>query len=236
MARFLLLHSPLVGPRSLSPLAESLRQLGHDAVAPDLRGAVSASGLSPTTLITTATHAVAAMRQEPLIVAVHSGASAYLPLLVAKLNPAGQVLVDAVVPPLQGTFTPSADFRSELDRLVESDQRLPPWPQWWGVDAMAQLVPDPDLRAAISDECPRLPISFYDSMIDVPPNWAQPWAGYLRLSEVYEREATVAAERGWPLRRRTGGHLDTATKPDEVAADLVDLVAPVLDPRASSGQ
>lgn len=236
MARFLLLHSPLVGPRSLSPLADALRRLGHDAVAPDLRGAVSECGLSPTALRTAATQAVADMRQEPLIVAAHSGASAYLPLLARNLNPAGQVLVDAIVPPLQGTFTPSADFRSELDRLVEADQRLPPWPQRWGEEAMAELVPDPDLRAAISDECPRLPISFYDSVIEVPPSWAQSWAGYLRLSQVYEREATVAAERGWPVRRRAGGHLDTATKPDEVAADLIELLTPVLEVKTDSGQ
>lgn len=230
MAQFLLLHSPLVGPRTLSPLAVALDRLGHSAAVPNLRPAISESGFSSTILRTIVAQAVAEMPQPvPLVLAVHSGASAYLPVLAPHMDLAGQVLLDAVLPPSKGTFTPSWDFRSELDRLVEADQRLPPWPQWWGDEHLARVVPDPDLRAAISRECPRVPISFYDSVIDVPPDWALPWAGYLRLSEGYEPQATLAGERGWPVRRRTGGHLDTATQPDEVAADLIYLVRPVLD-------
>lgn len=230
MARFLLLHSPLVGPRTVSPLAEALERLGHRAAAPDLRSAISADGLSTTALKAIVVQAIARLQsQESLILAVHSGAGAYLPLLTPRLDVAGQVLIDAVVPPANGTFRPSSDFRSELDRLVEADGRLPPWPQWWSAEVFAQVVPDPDLRAAIGGECPRLPISFYDKTIEVPSNWARPWVGYLRLSEAYEAQASTAAARGWPIHRRAGGHLDIATRPDEVALDLSDLVQPALD-------
>lgn len=226
---FLLLHSPLCGPRTVSPLAEALRRLGHEAAAPDLSSAVSQSGLSPTTLKTLVAHVAADMEHHgPFILAGHSGAGVYLPILATEFESAGHVLLDAVVPPMAGSFMPSADFRSELDRLVEPDRHLPPWPRWWGDNVMAELVPDPDLRAAIGRECSRLPISFYDSVIEAPPDWARPWTGYLRLSDGYEPQALVASSRGWPVSRRDGGHLDTATRPDEVAVDLLALVAPVL--------
>lgn len=229
MARFLLLHSPLVGPRTLSPLAEALNRLGHGAVVPDLRTVMSAGSFSQARLRSLVVQALSGMTQDAiLIVAAHSGASAYLPALATRCDLQGQVLIDAAVPPLAGTFTPSADFRSELDRLVEADRHLPPWPQWWSDDLLADLIPDSDLRAAISRECPRLPITFYDTAIDVPKDWARPWAGYLQLSQAYESQAATAAERGWPVRRRTGRHLDTATRPEEIALDLLDLARPVL--------
>lgn len=237
MARFLLLHSPLVGPRTLAPLADALRRLGHGAAVPDLRASVLASGSDQSTLRSAAVQAISSMRPHgPLIVSAHSGASAYLPSLAAHLDVAAVVLIDAVLPLVSGSFLPSADFRIHLDRLVEPDRYLPPWPKWWGEQELARLVPDPDLRAAISHECVRIPISFYDSVIDVPVNWARPWAGYLRLSRAYEPAAAAAAERGWPVRRRDAGHLDTASRPYEVADDLIELVAPILGDDANKAQ
>ncbi|MDQ4039223.1 MAG: hypothetical protein M3313_12960 [Actinomycetota bacterium] len=227
--RFVLLHSPLVGPRTVLPLAKALEGLGHEAAVPDLSSAVSESGLSTTILKRAVTQALGDPRQGPLILAGHSGAGVYLPILATEIEPAGQVLIDAVVPPVAGAFLPSADFRQELDRLVESDRRLPPWPRWWDDNVMAALVPNPGLRAAISGECPRLPIGFYDSVIQAPPEWTRPWVGYLRLSDRYEREALIASGRGWPVTRRDGGHLDLATRPDEVVLDLIALVQPVLE-------
>jgi len=167
--------------------------------------------------------------QLPLVLVVHSGASAYVPVLAPELQAAGQLLIDAVIPPRTGSFRPSADFRSELDRLVEADQHLPPWPRWWSEAVFARLVPDPDLREAIGGECPRLSISFYDTVLDVTTDWAQTWTGYLRLSVGYEPEAAAAGRLGWQVRRRTGGHLDTATRPEEVLFDLLALVQPRLD-------
>ena len=40
MARWLLVHPPLLGPAVLGPLAEVLRERGDVVVVPDLRGAV----------------------------------------------------------------------------------------------------------------------------------------------------------------------------------------------------
>lgn len=232
MARFLLLHSPLLGPRSLSPLAEALNEAGHEADVPDLRTSVLTSGSDHSLVRSAAVDALSTVRTRgPLIICAHSGAGAYLPLLAPEQDLAGVVLIDAILPPRSGTFTPSGEFRAELDRLVESDGHLPPWSQWWGEHELARLLPDADLRAAISEECPRLPLSFYHPVLEVPEGWARPWAGYLRLSEAYEPTAVAAAARSWPVRRRDGSHLDTATHPYEVAGDLMELVGPILDTR-----
>lgn len=239
MARFLLLHSPLVGPRTLWPLAESLEGLGHTAAVPDLRTATEAGPQLADSIKSLAVQSLSIIRgRSPLVLAAHSGASSYLPILAPELDPDGAVLIDAGLPPLSGTFRPSADFRSELDRRVEADRHLPAWPHWWSEAQLAQLIPERELRIAISSECPRVPISFYDSAIEVPDGWARRWVGYLRLSAAYEAQAAKAAEHGWPTRRRTGGHLDTATHPDEVAAALLELIGAILtsadpDQRAS---
>ncbi|CAN5421657.1 hypothetical protein BH24ACT9_BH24ACT9_01400 [soil metagenome] len=230
MARFLLLHSPLVGPRTLSPLAYALNDLGHSAAVPDLRAAVSPNGPDHSILRALARQALLDTQpQEPLIICTHSGAGHYLPIVAPAVQPQGLALIDAVLPPQSGTVTPSAEFRAELDGLVEADGHLPPWSQWWGEHELARLLPDADLRAAIREECPRLPLSFYDAVLEVPDGWARPWASYLRLSEAYEATAVAAAARSWPVRRRDGSHLDTATHPYQVAGDLMELVRPILD-------
>lgn len=230
MARFLLLHSPLVGPLTLKPLRDALARRGHEAAVPDLRGTTHSAGSDLPLLEGLAGEALSTMTSNTaLIIAGHSGASAYLPVLSAALDPQGLVLIDAVVPPPDGSFNPSGGFRAALDGLVEPDGHLPPWPQWWTEDQLSQLVPDPHLRAGIVRECPRLSTSFYDTALDVPENWSDRRVAYLQLSAAYDPEAAHAAERGWPVRRRAGGHLDTATRPDDVAAAIVDLLAPVLD-------
>ena len=159
------------------------------------------------------------------VVAGHSGAGVLLPLIADRLGgaPAAVVFVDALVPAAGGATAPSDRFRAFLDELPLTDGRLPPWTQWWGPDVLARAVPDPRLRSAIEAEAPRLTRAFYAEPVPVPASWPPARVGYLQLSPAYDDDAAEAAARGWPVRTLAGQHLDLATRPTEVAAEIVAL-------------
>jgi hypothetical protein len=160
-----------------------------------------------------------------VVVAGHSGAGVLLPLVADRLAAAttAVVFVDALVPAADGATGPSERFRAFLDHLPVTDGRLPPWPQWWGPDALAEQVPDPVLRAAIEAEASRLSRAFYAESVAVPASWPPARVGYLQLSPAYDADAAEAAARGWAVRTLPGKHLDLATRPAEVAAAICAL-------------
>jgi len=250
MATFVLLHPPLLGPAVWGPFAAVLAGGGHRVAVPDLRDAVSrperwwerATDLAAAALPpggSPAAGGIAGPAQParlpgagrrpgpgagagPVVVA-HSGAGVLVPLVTSRLGASAAVFVDALVP-ATGETDPSEGFRDFLAGLpVSDDGHLPPWSTWWGPDAMAEQVPDPELRRAIEADQRVLPVAFYDHAVPTPPDWTPARVGYLRLSPAYADDADEAVARGWPTRRLDGRHLDLATRPDEVAAAIVLL-------------
>ena len=59
----------------------------------------------------------------------------------------GQSWMDTVQPDLAARVREMADARGWL----------PPWPRWWGDEALAGLIPDPGARRHFAAGCPRLP-------------------------------------------------------------------------------
>ena len=164
-------------------------------------------------------HRAAALVPAADVVAAHSGAGLLLPLAAARAGARAAVFVDALLP-----GRPTSDrFRGFLATLPVTDGRLPRWSDWWGEEAMAELVPDAALRARIVAEQPRLPVAFYDQTVPVPPSWPPPRVAYLQFTAGYDPDAEAARTAGWPVRSRPGEHLDLATHPDETAAALLDL-------------
>jgi hypothetical protein len=217
---FLLVHPPLLGPAVWGPCAQRLAAAGHRVTVPDLRTA----GDPPAGWAERAADAAAAGVTGPVVVAGHSGAGVLLPLVADRLGEVtAAVFVDALVPAAKGPTAPSGRFRAFLDQLPVTGGRLPPWSRWWGPAAMAELVPDPELRARIEAEQPRLARALYDEAVPVPASWPPARVGYLQLSPAYAAEAAEAAARGWPVRVLPGGHLDLATRPEEVAAEILAL-------------
>lgn len=221
------MHPPLLGPAVWGPCAAGLAAAGHRVAVPDLREACEPPAGWPDRAADAAAaglRAVAAGAAE-VVVAGHSGAGVLLPLVADRLGaaPAAVVFVDALVPAPAGATAPSERFRAFLDELPLTDGRLPPWTQWWSPEVLVQAVPDPALRAAIEAEAPRLPRAFYAEAVPVPPSWPPPRVGYLQLSPAYDADAAEAARRGWPVRTLTGNHLDLATRPAEVTAELTAL-------------
>jgi hypothetical protein len=79
------------------------------------------------------------------------------------------------------------------------------------------------LRARIEAEQPRLARAFYAESVPVPASWPPARVAYLQLSPAYDADAAEAAALGWPVRSLPGQHLDLATRPDEVAAEILAL-------------
>jgi hypothetical protein len=215
----LLVHSPLVGPSTLQLLAQQLEVLGWTADVPDLRNAIG----SPQDFVA----AARAVELAELLVG-HSGAGAFLPLIAHETHARATVFVDAVLPTFDGPYVPSKHFAALLERLEVTDGLLPPWNEWWTPEVMARLVPDDALRRRIVDEIVRVPRSFYDASIDLPPRWHSRPAGYLQLSSAYNAEATRAHHWGWPTARIDGQHLDVTIRPELVARHIDELARLLL--------
>jgi hypothetical protein len=143
----LLVHSPLVGPSTMAPLAAALEATGWTTTVPDLRDALD----SP------ARYALrAAERSHSVDVVIgHSGAGTVLPAVADRAAAVATVFVDAIVPELCDVFTPSEWFIALLDDVPTADGLLAPWHQWWPEETLARLLPDESLRQQVVAEIPR---------------------------------------------------------------------------------
>jgi len=215
-----LVHSPLVGPATMKPLAAELAARRWRATAPDLRSSARTLG----------DFCAAAVRAVPTadVVIGHSGAGAVLPTVAARVGARCTVFVDAVLPAETTTYLPSPGFLDFIDTLPLHDGLLPAWHHWWPSDKVAELLPDERARRVVLDEIPAVPRSFYDDEIELPPSWWTQPACYLQLSPAYDDELARADQHRWPTARRVGGHLDLVVHPAEVADAIVELVALAL--------
>ncbi len=91
-------------------------------------------------------------------------------------------------------------MRALLDEQTV-DGRLRRWLEWWPDVVVSELVPDMNERAALLDDMPSLPRSFYDESVPVPDGWTDRRCAYLKLSDAYEAEFADAGRRGWRQRR-----------------------------------
>lgn len=213
----LLVHSPLVGPGTLQPLAGSLAARGFEVLCPDLRGAETWSDLAAAAVV-----AAGAGKAEPNVVIGHSGAGAIVPAVGAAIGAQRIVFVDAVLPPESGNWEPVELVRTRLETMGGPERVLPAWNTWWNPNMMRRLVPDDSLRSVIEAECRPVPLTLYDSVAKQPVDWSSPGSCvYIRLSGAYVDEIADARARGWAVVERDGHHLDTATRPTEVA-DLIE--------------
>jgi hypothetical protein len=213
--RALVLHSPLVGPATVRPVAAALTASGWSTIVPDLR----ASTRSPSQFWQDA------RQQCPSadVVLGHSGAGAFLPVISDALG-AIPIFIDAVLPGADAAFAPSHEFLKLLERIPCTDGLLAPWHEWWPPGTMMRLVPDARLRTEIMREAPRVPRSFYADTVPLPPRW---WTGsgrYLQLSEPYEDERLRAHRWGWATHRFAGRHLDLAVSPRAIAQHVTELL------------
>ncbi|WP_394761039.1 hypothetical protein [Phenylobacterium sp.] len=228
--RFVLLHSPLLGPMAWRPVAAELQRRGHAVEAstwPRLAGV--AEGFYPA--LADGLAAKLAGATDALLLVAHSGAGALIPALAARLpgRVAGVVYCDAILPhPGRSWFdTAPAEMRQRL-RAGALMGDLPTWDEWWPPGALERLVPDAGQRTSLIAELEPLPLVYFEEA--APSESYSGPAAYLQLSGAYDDEGVAAGRYGWPRVRLPLHHLAMLTNPDPVAAALISLATRLAEP------
>jgi hypothetical protein len=224
--QFVLIHSPLVGPLTWTPVAERLRARGHAALVPALAGDED----DPAPLWRQ--HAASVVRAlevlppevRPWLVG-HSGAGALLPAMrdLWQRRVAGYLLVDAGIPsngqPRRGP--PNSEFARQLDALYVTGHRFPAWTD----ERLRPLVPDDALRSGLLAELQPQPWRFWEEPIPVFAGWPDAPCAYLHFSSPYDADADHARNTGWPFRHLPAGHFHMLVDPTAVADAVLNLAA-----------
>jgi pimeloyl-ACP methyl ester carboxylesterase len=166
-----------------------------------------------------------AERGQGLVLVAHSNAGLFIPVIAAALpgQVRGCIFVDAALPPPSGAAVVAPPELLALLRDKASGGLLPPWTDWWDEDEVAPLFPDQATRQAVTEEQPRLPLSYYEASVPVPAGWdAQPCA-YLLFGPPYEELASEARGRGWIVEQLPGAHLHQLVDPNGVARSLLAI-------------
>jgi pimeloyl-ACP methyl ester carboxylesterase len=225
-ASFVLIHSPSVGPRTWQPVAHRLTERGWEATVPSLlRVADQGPPFWPPVVEAVRAGLGRAEQGRGVVLVAHSNAGLFLPVIAAALP--GQVLgcvfVDAAIPPAAGAAPVAPPELLALLRDKASGGLLPRWSDWWEEESVAPLFPDQATRQAVTEEQPRLPLSYYEASVPVPTGWdAQPCA-YLLFGPPYDEVASEARARGWIVQRLPGRHLHQLVDPDGVARSLLAI-------------
>jgi hypothetical protein len=227
-----LVHSPLVGPLTWSPVSRRLRRRGIRTVLPLLTD--QDDGAGPYWV----QHASAvARRLEPLrpddrlILVGHSGAGPLLPAIGAfsPHPPAGYIFVDAGLPhpgrsPLDEVEAAIPEFGAALRADLEAGGAFPQWTD----DDLRDIIPDTGLRRATLAELHPRGLAFFEERHPYFEGWPDAPCGYVRLSEAYDGPAREAQRAGWPYREFDAGHFHMLVDAPAVAEAILELVASMM--------
>jgi hypothetical protein len=195
---FVLVASPFTGPFAWSRVADVLRGRG-------LRVAV---------------HGADEPIAGPTVLVGHSGAGSRLPAIAQELGAVQHaVFVDALLPHPGRSWAQTVPHEF-VEKLASQavDGRLPPWPEWWGEDAMRALLPDDALRARFVAECASVPVAVLHAVM---PDVAVLLATFVQLSATYASETAAARELGCATVVLDLHHLALLTDPEAVADALL---------------
>jgi hypothetical protein len=208
---FALLHSPLVGSSTWVPVADQLRDRGHDAITPTLE-APEHDDRGPYWRRHAAAFARAVSEvpgDAAVVLVAHSGAGPLLPAVKAAMgrSVAGYTFVDASLPRagasrlevLAREIPPAA---AGLRELLDAGGRYPTWAD----HELRASIPDAEIRRRVLDEVRPRSAKFWTEPIPVPQGWPDAPCAYLRLSPAYDVPAAEARQRGWPVRELDADH------------------------------
>lgn len=217
-AALALLTSPLLGPGSWQPAAAALRARGfsptvvaHEGPAPSSADAVVAAfvaGLDP---------------DVEWAVIAYSNAGLLAPAVARHRHVRATVYVDARLPePGIHPMRPAAAIEV-LAAMADEYETLPPWGKWWS-DDISYLFPSPEVQQACVAEMRRLPLSYFQDLVD-GTGWDETPSAYLAFGDGYATERERAAAAGWPTGTIGGAeHLHLLVDPDGVASQIERLL------------
>jgi hypothetical protein len=228
--RFVLLHSPLLGPMAWRAVAVELARRGHAVATPAWpRFGGIASGFYAALADGLAREV--AGEAGPVILVAHSGAGALIPALAAGLTApvSGVIFADAILPHAGRSWfdTAPAEMRQRLRGGAQMGD-LPSWDEWWPPGALERLVPAAHLREALVAELEPLPLAYFEE--PAPADTYDGPAAYLQLSGAYDDQGVAAGRYGWPRVRLPLHHLAMLTDPEPVAAALESLAERLGEP------
>lgn len=237
IALFLLVHSPLVGPMTWTPVAEELGKAGHEVVVARLDSPPGIEGTYWERHARSVAESVRSVPKDRAIVLVgHSGAGPLLPAIreAMRRRVAGYLFFDAGLPrdgscrlDLFDTEEERASFRAAAVNGI-----LPKWTD----DDLRAVITDDALRRAFVAELPALPLSVYEEPLPVFKAWPDAPCGYICTSATYDPFLTAARRSGWPVRTLDGGHFYLMNEPARAAALLQEMTAELLLARKPPAQ
>jgi len=136
----LLVHSPLVGRATWDLVAAGLAGRGYPVSVPDLTSTVAAG---PPYCSRQAEVIASSASAKPANLIGHSGAGPLLAAAGAILGQVrGYIFVDAGLPtPGQSWMdTVPPDLAAQVREMADAQGWLPPWPQWWGEEALTSTL------------------------------------------------------------------------------------------------
>jgi hypothetical protein len=98
--------------------------------------------------------------------------------------------------------TVQPDLAARVREMADARGWLPPWPRWWGDEALAGLIPDPGARRHFAAGCPRLPLAMFEEVHPPAPLWPDAPGAYLLWSEAYQDQAARARNWAGPWQSR----------------------------------
>jgi len=224
---FLLLHSPLIGPYSWMPVADELRRRGHRAIVPSFLHALRrSSGFTEAISRSVAEEIAKANLVGRLFLVPHSAAGAFTPALRQAIAAPvhGYIFVDARFPTVGQSLSEddpphAVEHRSAMARKGF----LPPWSEWFGEQAMKEVIPDDTRRQRFVKELQRVPLALFTESIPVPSEWPEAPCAYLRLSDSYIPLAARAETSGWTVAELDVQHMHMLVDEVQVTEHILDL-------------
>ena len=223
-----LIHSPLVGPLTWSPVAGELSRRGIPVVVPVLSQDDGDERPYWRQHVEEVVQALAPLSHEqPLVLVGHSGAGLLLPAVreVSGQPVAAYVFVDAGIP---------EDGKSRLDlleiELPEAAEQLRPllaagerFPRWRD-EELAEVIPDTKLRQGMLVELQPQPLRFFEEPIPVFAGWPEAPCAYLQFTPGYDVPAGLARRQGWATAKMEGEHFHMLVDPAAVTDALMSLI------------